>query len=254
MERNIFQIINDCFDYAYANRNFKSQHICLYLYLVYKSNRLHWNHVFGLPTDITIHVLSMGYKTYKKCLMELESIGAIKILEFSSNQHASMVIELNNCFGLASVKKPKHDQGKSKARPKHDQHNKTINTINTNKEYIYKKECFDFYKNFYFEKFKSLYIESCSENENLQSLLDQLDKFRISVNDKRELVEFFQDFIKNVWNLQHDFYCNHFTLSVLNKKFNDIINQLRNNKGNKNSKSPLTYIRPTFYNSNDVPN
>lgn len=254
MKKNMYQIVKNCFDFASSNHQFGYQHISLYLYLVNLCNKLQWDLKFGVPTDVTIHSLSMGYKTYKKCLFDLESLGALKIVEFSSNQYTSLVIELNIWFGDASVKCPKHDQSTTKARPKHDQHNNTINTNNTDKIYIYIKECFDFYKTFYFETLRTPYVESSSEKQKLQSLLHQLEEYRLSLNDQRNLKIFFQDFITNAWNLNHYFYSKNFTLSVLDKKFNDLISQLRNNKGKSIGSNASVYIKPSYWQPKDIIN
>src|SRR5690606_3410801 len=101
MKNNLFQIFKNCFEFANENRDFKYSHISLYLYLVNICNKLHWDSNFGVPTEVTLHVLSMGYKNYKKCLSELESFGAIKIVELSSNQYTSLLIDLNLSFSPA---------------------------------------------------------------------------------------------------------------------------------------------------------
>ncbi|WP_159637943.1 hypothetical protein [Sphingobacterium composti Ten et al. 2007 non Yoo et al. 2007] len=248
MENDIFRIIKNTFAEASRNHKFGSYHISLYLFLVELCNNLYWPSQFGVPTDKAMHVLSLGsYNTYKKYLLDLEHFGAIRIVEFSKNQYTSLVIELNTCFGSALSK---NDKAGDKHVTKQVEYNKTIKTIKTNKNYIYLDSYFFMFQEFYFLKNNTIYIDSDDERKKLASLTEKLDQFRKSTKDSRELIIFFEDFLKNIWALNNPFFSKNFSISVLDNKFNEIISQLKNSKNKFSIEEREVYRKPNYWQPN----
>ncbi len=87
---------------ALKQPNRKPIHFGLFYWISSLNNRLNWTDEFGLPTDHTMEVLGIkNYRTYKATLVDLESWGAIEVIEWSKNQYTSTTVKitLNNCSG-----------------------------------------------------------------------------------------------------------------------------------------------------------
>lgn len=92
---NGYKLMQDWFDYTYEQHGVKPVHHALYAYLVDLCNRLGWKPTFGLPTQHTMERLGIGNRnTYKDAVKFLESMGAIRVVEWSKNQHTSTQVQL----------------------------------------------------------------------------------------------------------------------------------------------------------------
>lgn len=90
------------FDFAFEEKNCKSQHTALYMWIVELNNRLGWKKQFGLPTNDTMEGLSIGNKnTYLSALRDLCEWGFVKIIKESKNQFQACIIEL--CYSESAT-------------------------------------------------------------------------------------------------------------------------------------------------------
>lgn len=147
LQKNFFKVSENC------EGKINLKHAGLYFYISHKANLLQWPDSFGLPTDLTMEVLSIStYRVYKKLLQELSEFGLIKIVSKSKNQHTATRISipkiaesaentvlenadaLDNASDMLCTKNTKQS---TKQRVGLGYHNKTIKTIKHTNNNIY---------------------------------------------------------------------------------------------------------------------
>ncbi len=249
MKQDLFRILRDCYVYASRERSFRASHIALYLYIVNLSNRLGWKTEVGLPTDIVMDTLSISnYRSYKKLLDDLIRLKLIEIVSRSTNQHTACVVAINFAFNNASVEINRAgDKVMSIAESEQSSHNKTNKD---NKKVKYQKDiifCLNFYKDFYQTHISNHVIIGDSEEESLLSLLIKLDEYKGHIQSPSSLTVLFQEFITAVYALNNAFYRKHFTLTVLSKRFNDILNDILMKNKQKTPDDGHVYIKPKYW-------
>lgn len=128
INKNGYQLTKAWFDFVFESKeSVRPIHTALYLWIVELNNRLHWEDIFGLPTEYSMQAIGVkGYQHYKKALDDLVSWGFISFVSKSQNQHTCNQISLNLPSTLSMSQGMK--QGMSQGR-----HNKTYKTTKTNK-------------------------------------------------------------------------------------------------------------------------
>lgn len=90
-----YALTRKIFDFADNERDCKCFHIALFLFIVDLNNKLNWISEFGLPTDRTMHCLSIGNRnTYIKLLEDLTKWGFIEQVEPPKNQYQARIIKI----------------------------------------------------------------------------------------------------------------------------------------------------------------
>lgn len=133
------------------------------------------------------------------------------------------------------------------AESEQSSHNKTNKD---NKKVKYQKDiivCLNFYKDFYQTHISNHVIIGDSEEESLLSLLIKLDEYKGHIQSPSSLTVLFQEFITAVYALNNAFYRKHFTLTVLSKRFNDILNDILMKNKQKTPDDGHVYIKPKYW-------
>lgn len=90
-----YELTRNCFNHAFENPDMTPHHIALYLWIVERANRSGWKEFIDLPTDFSMEATKIGsYKTYKKCLLDLQKWGFIQWTHKSRNQYQSNKVKL----------------------------------------------------------------------------------------------------------------------------------------------------------------
>jgi hypothetical protein len=94
---NGYNLAKDWFDFKFENKTkVRAIHTDMFMYIVDHWNRLGQKEQFGLPTSITMEMLSIGsYNTYKKTLKDLIDFGFVILISESKNQHQSKIIAIS---------------------------------------------------------------------------------------------------------------------------------------------------------------
>jgi len=99
-----YELSRRWFDFCFENKEAKTQHTALFFWVCELNNRLAWKDEFGLPTQDTMEVLSIGNKsTYLSALRDLERWGFVRIVKEAKNQYQSCIISVcrvNNATAL----------------------------------------------------------------------------------------------------------------------------------------------------------
>jgi hypothetical protein len=94
-KKNGYELSRRWFDFAFENKEAKTTHTAIFMWIVELNNRLGWKEEFGLPTGETMDGLSIGNKnTYSSAINDLVKWKFIEIVRDSKNQYESRVIRI----------------------------------------------------------------------------------------------------------------------------------------------------------------
>lgn len=94
-KKNGYELSRRWFDFAFENKEAKTTHTAIFMWIVELNNRLGWKDEFGLPTGETMDGLSIGNKnTYSSAINDLVNWKFIEIVRDSKNQYESRIIKI----------------------------------------------------------------------------------------------------------------------------------------------------------------
>lgn len=94
-KKNGYDLSRRWFDFAFENKEAKTTHTAIFMWIVELNNRLGWKEEFGLPTGETMEGLSIGNKnTYSDAIKDLVKWKFIEIVRDAKNQYESRIIKI----------------------------------------------------------------------------------------------------------------------------------------------------------------
>lgn len=229
---NTFNLSREFFKWCFENsRKITPSHIAIYFFIIDLNNRLGWKKEIGLPSEHCMETLGIKkHQTFLKYLNELAEFGFIKIVQKSKNQYTSNIISINSAMpkngkaldkalGIAEVK---HEVNQGLDKVSID---KLVN-LETSKPRN-NKTLYQLAVDFWLE-FKVDYIFDGMSGKHLKKLLEKIKELlhkNGSDESDESIIQLFSAMCNNLpaWYKDKD-------LSVINSKFNEIIEQIKNNK------------------------
>jgi len=228
-----YELSKNWFDFSYENPELiKPTHTAMYFFIIDHNNRLGWKEKFGLPMEMTKDAIGIkNYRTYKNTFEDLVNWGFIKVYQKSKNQYSANIIGL--------VKNTKATtKALSKAIQKHMQKqyksivgvDKPINQVtfkpnnkDDDKSSVY-SQCVDFW----LKEFHPGWTFESVHGKHMKSILTKIKKLLdedTGAADEVDEVETFKTMCLNLpdWFKAKD-------LAVVNSKFNEIIQEIKNGK------------------------
>jgi len=263
MELNSYNLSREWFNFSFDNpEKIRAIHTAILFFAIEHCNRLGWKEKFGFPSQMAMDAIGVkNWHTYAKGLNELVDFGFIKMIQKSKNQYSSNVISLK-------VGTPKKREALDKALSKHATKHTTkqarstpqsidsINKQGTSKQgtrnkgtkekgetsslYLDSKELFIKH---YLEQTKNQYYWDVKSAASLNPLLNKI-KFSISEKKEKDTRQKETNATDNEvltsfkYILQHlpQWYKDNLSIAILNSKYNEIINQLRNGQNSEHKR------------------
>lgn len=218
---NSYELSRQWFDWCFENpEKSKPIHSAIYFFSIEHCNRLGWKEKFGFPSQMVMEALGIkNWRTYSKALNDLHDFGFIKIIEISKNQYSSNII--------AIVKNTKaNTKALDKALQKHStKQSQSIDSIDkqitNNKEQI----------NIQFDTFWDLYDKKVGSKEKCQKKWVNL-----KAEERQKIIDTLPAFKSNIKDKQ---YQPHPETYLNQKRWNDILENIKNEKQNNTFVSHL---------------
>lgn len=241
---NSYELSRKWFNWCFDNpEKIKPNHTALYFFCIEHCNRLGWQEKFGLPTEMAKSAIGIhSYNTYTNTLTDLIEWGFIKIIQKSKNQYSSNIIALSN-FNKA------HTEALDKAIINHaskqsestcesiDSINKQVNKETNNKETIEVQAPHTAYKlctEYWLKVLHPSWTFTAVHGKTMKTIIGKIEKMQ-KQSEKEITPETTATAFQFICSNLPDFFIDK-DLQVINSKFNEIIEQIKNksNGTNKN--------------------
>lgn len=238
---NTFNLSRNFFNWCFENPGkINTNHVAIYFFCVDLNNKLGWKEEFGLASYHCMEAIGINkHQTFIKYLNDLIDYGFIKLVQKAKNQYVSNIISLQSAMpknGKALDRANMWHEVKHEVKHARDKvaidkqvNNQTIKPINNNKHNIYQLAVD------YWLKLHVNYIFNGMSGKHLKQLLDKIKTLLEKTNNDtsdQSILSMFELIINNLpdWFKDKD-------LPVINSKFNEIIEQIKNSKNEKSKPS-----------------
>lgn len=240
---DIFKLYRSFWDWCFENpEKIKPNHIAIYCFAIEHCNRLGWKNKFGFPTSMAMDAVGIkNYKTYINALNDLVDFGFLDMIEKSKNQYSSNIIAIVN-FTKASTK------ALDKASLKHS--TKQVQSIASINKPIYKETNIpitDLEKSvpkeltlrqsiihYWLKEFHIGWTFEDIHGKKINSIINKLRKISSHSKDGGT-DQYILDLFISMCERLPDYYKDK-DLQIIDSKFNEIIEEIKNGKRTSNNK------------------
>ena len=234
-----YELSRNWFDFSFEEPDLiRPVHTALYFFIIEHCNRLGWKKKFGLPMEMAKDAIGVkNYRTYTKAFNDLVEWGFIEVYERSKNQYSANVIGI--------VKNTKATtKALSKAIQKHGQKQvhgivgidkpltKEPNNLKPNNIDDKKSSAYSLCIDFWLKEFHPGWSFGAVHGVKMKSIIKKI-KDLLKVSGRESTDKAIHESFKAVCNNLPKYYLIK-DLAMIDSKFNEIIQEIKNGKQGKN--------------------